>query len=120
MKKILIVDDAPTVRQQISLTLEKEEYTVLEAENGQLGIEMVEKHPDIDLILCDYNMPGMNGFEMIEELNKRNIKIPTMMLTTEVGKQYVQKGKELGLKGWIVKPFDPDKLIKIAQKLTSS
>lgn len=110
MKTILVIDDAPTVRQQIVNLLEEEGYTVLEASNGLEAVAHVKKEKNISFILCDYNMPGMNGFEFFEELAKLDISIPGMMLTTEVAKEYMKKGKELGLKGWIVKPFNPDGL----------
>lgn len=116
-KKVLTLDDGETVRQLISITLESVGFEVIEAENGIEGLRQIEKNPDIAFILCDLNMPEMSGMEFLEELNRQNIKIPTMMLTTEVKRDAVKRGKALGLKGWIVKPFDPPALKEIVTKL---
>ena len=63
MEKILIVDDSETIRSQLRALLEEEGYQILEAEDGTIGLELASSNDDINLILCDFNMPEMDGYE---------------------------------------------------------
>lgn len=117
-KTILCVDDSTTIRLLVSKTLKPLGYTIFEAEDGQKGFDAV-KSEAIDLIIVDVNMPVMDGFEMI-----RNVKTlpkckntPIVFLTTESSADKKEKGKELGVSGWMVKPFESDALIKIVKML---
>ena len=119
MGKVLIVDDSETVRTQLKRVFEEDGFIVLEAENGRVGLEVLkEKASEIDIILCDVNMPEMGGLEMVrlvhenEELNK----IPIFMLTTEASKVSKEIGKDAGVKAWITKPFNPEKVLKAIEK----
>lgn len=118
MAKILNVDDSASIRQMVGFTLKKEGHEVLSAEDGQIGLDTV-KSEKVDMILCDVNMPNMDGITMVTEVRKLpNCKfIPIIMLTTESQPEMKQKGKEAGATGWIVKPFKPEQLIGVLNKV---
>ncbi|MCE9571696.1 MAG: response regulator [Deltaproteobacteria bacterium] len=118
-KRILIVDDSPTVRQQVSATLCQAGYQVLEAIEGLDAIGKVDA--SISMVVCDVNMPRMNGIEMIERLKSdgKGVGIPIVMLTTEGQPALIDRAKKAGAKGWIVKPFKPDLLLAAVKKLTA-
>jgi two-component system chemotaxis response regulator CheY len=118
-KKILIVDDSKTIRQQVSFTLSKGGFEVVEAEDGALGLSALRANLDVALVISDVNMPNMNGIEMVQEIAKDQTvnKIPVIMLTTEGSTELIQKAKEAGAKGWLVKPFKPDQLLAAVSKL---
>ena len=118
-KKILVVDDSKTFRQQISITLERKGYNPIEADDGIEGLEMLDEH-DICIVICDVNMPRMDGITMIEEVKKRaKYQGPIIMLTTEGGRETIEKGRQLGISCWMVKPFDPTTLLVAVEKLTA-
>ena len=117
-QSILIVDDSPTVRQQLRLCLETGGYSVVEAVNGKTGLEQAEK-TKVSMVISDVNMPIMNGIDFIRELRKRPAykTTPVFVLTTESGANYAQIGKEVGATVWIVKPFKPEMLLKGIKKV---
>jgi two-component system chemotaxis response regulator CheY len=119
-KKILIVDDSKTIRQQVSFTLKKGGYTVIEAEDGLQGIEKLKAEGgEIAMVISDVNMPNMNGLEMVEAISKDASlnKVPIVMLTTEGSSELISRARAAGAKGWLVKPFKPDQLIAAVTKL---
>jgi len=118
-KTILIVDDSPTMRQQVRIPLEDAGYTIVEAGDGHQGLAQVDKHPGVALIITDVNMPGMNGLDMLEQLRKdpRHAALPVVVLTTEGKKSLVERAERAGAKGWLVKPFKPEILLAAARKL---
>jgi two-component system chemotaxis response regulator CheY len=118
MKKILIVDDSATVRQQVGLALGQAGYTVLEASDGVEGLAALDKG-DVSLVICDVNMPRMTGLEMLEQVrrNPRHNSLPIVMLTTEGHPALVERAKKAGAKGWIVKPFNAELMISAVGKL---
>jgi two-component system chemotaxis response regulator CheY len=118
-KKVLIVDDSRTIRQQVSFTLSKGGYDVVEAEDGRDGIEKLKANPDVAMIVSDVNMPNMNGLEMVEAISADAAapKPPIVMLTTEGSGEMIARAKQAGAKGWLVKPFKPDQLIAVVAKL---
>ena len=116
-KKILIVDDSRTIRQQVSFTLKKGGYDVVEAEDGVVGIDQLGKNPDIALIISDVNMPNMDGIEMVEKMKSAGTTVPIVRLTTEGAADLIERAKAAGAKGWLVKPFKPDQLIAAVGKL---
>lgn len=118
-KKILIVDDSRTIRQQVSFTLTKGGYEVVEAEDGVQGIEKLKSEGNVAMVISDVNMPNMDGLEMLENINKDASikKVPIIMLTTEGSGDLINRAKSAGAKGWLVKPFEPDQLIAAVNKL---
>ena len=120
-KKILIVDDSKTIRQQVNITLTKGGIDVVEAEDGKLGIEALGQHADIAMVISDVNMPNMGGIEMIEALKQAGTHptLPIIMLTTEGGAALIERAKGAGVKGWLVKPFKPEQLVAAVTKLTA-
>ncbi len=120
MKTILVVDDSSTMRHQVLLTLKQEGFAVAEAVDGQEGLEMVDSGQKIDMVICDINMPNMNGLEMVEKIKAKpeNQTLPILMLTTEGDVSLVKRAKQAGAVGWIVKPFNRIQLIQTVRHLT--
>ena len=118
--KILVVDDSVTVRQQVSLALTQAGFSVVEASDGVDGLMQIGHHPDLSLVLCDVNMPRMDGIAMLEQMkaNGARASLPVLMLTTEAAPALVDRAKKAGAKGWIVKPFKPELLVGAVRKLT--
>jgi len=118
LRKVLIVDDAVTMRQMVSFTLRKGGYDVLEAENGQDALNKLSG-VNVDLIITDLNMPVMDGITLIQNVRKipaMKTK-PILMLTTEGLAAKKDQGKAAGATGWIVKPFNPEKLLQTLAKV---
>ena len=118
MKKILTVDDSASMRAMVQFTLEGEGYQVTEAVDGEDGLEKA-KTTNFDLIISDINMPIMDGIEFVRAMRTlaQYRFTPILMLTTESGVDRKQAGKAAGATGWIVKPFDPQKLIAVVKKV---
>ena len=118
-KRILVVDDSTTVRQQVAQTLARVGFEVREASDGQIGADVIDKDPTISLVICDVNMPRMNGIEMVTTVKResKNAGLPILMLTTDGQRTLIKKAKEAGARGWIVKPFNPTQLVEVVQKL---
>ncbi|WP_437781781.1 response regulator [Sorangium sp. So ce1097] len=119
-KKILLVEDSSTVRQQVGILLQGAGYGTLEADNGRDAIAAVAASKgDLAMIIADVNMPVMNGIEMIQGLREKNLAtgVPILMLTTEGQPELIEKARKAGAKGWIIKPFKPDLLLAAVKKL---
>lgn len=118
-KKVLVVDDSATVRQQVGTALRQAGFTVIEAVDGVDGAARIAATADLALVICDVNMPRMNGLEMVESVrtNPAAAAMPIIMLTTEGDPTLVARAKQAGAKGWIVKPFKPELLVAAAKKL---
>lgn len=119
VRKILIVDDSLTVRQQVGLVLSQAGYEVVEAADGREAVNQVAGNPDLSLVVCDVNMPVMDGLEFLETIKRepQHSNLPVLMLTTEGQPAQIQRAKSAGAKGWMVKPFVPDLLVAAARKL---
>ena len=117
MKKILVIDDSETIRQQVKQALAATGYEIIEAVDGIDGLEKLRAVADLDMALCDVNMPRMNGLDMIAEVQRTGPKIPILMLTTEGQPSLIRRARESGAKGWIVKPFKPELLVAAVTKL---
>jgi len=117
VKKILVIDDSETIRQQVRQALASTGYEIVEAVDGLDGLEKLRAQSDLDMALCDVNMPRLNGLEMIAEVQRSGLKIPILMLTTEGQPSLIKRAREAGAKGWIVKPFKPELLVAAVTKL---
>jgi len=117
-KTILVVDDSSSVRTVVKAALMSAGYNVIEASDGKDGISKLTGEK-VHLIISDVNMPNMNGIEMVKEIKKLpNYKFtPICMLTTESEQSKMAEGKAAGAKAWIVKPFQPPKLLDAVSKL---
>jgi two-component system chemotaxis response regulator CheY len=117
-KRILAVDDSKTMREMVSFTLKGAGYEVMEAEDGKAALVALNGGK-VDAVVTDLNMPNMNGFELIRALRAHPIYkfTPILMLTTEGDASKKEEGKAAGVTGWIVKPFNPDKLIEVVKKV---
>ncbi|HOX32156.1 MAG TPA: response regulator [Spirochaetales bacterium] len=118
-KKILIVDDSAAIRQSISFILKQEGYETVEASDGLEGLAALEKMDAVDLIITDVNMPNLDGIGFIRKARQiAKFKFtPILVLTTESQGSKMNEGKEAGATGWIVKPFNADKLLGIVRKV---
>ena len=118
MHSILAVDDSATMRQMVSFTLKNAGYQVTEAVDGQDAWEKVGDK-NYDLVLTDQNMPRMDGISLTRRLrgHPKFKDTPILILTTESSDQMKQAGRAAGATGWLVKPFDPGRLIEVIQKV---
>ncbi|QSA98692.1 response regulator [Methylococcus sp. EFPC2] len=117
-KTILAVDDSPSIRKMVSFTLKSAGYEVIEATDGVDGLEKATSNA-VGLVLTDQNMPRMDGLTLIRSLRAlpQYAHIPILMLTTESSDVMKAQGKAAGATGWMVKPFDPAKLIQVIKKV---
>jgi two-component system chemotaxis response regulator CheY len=121
-KKVLIVDDSSTIRRQVASVLIEAGFDVMEAGDGVDGAERIRATPDLALVLCDVNMPRLNGLEMLESLSAdiQARSLPVVMLTTEGEPQAILRAKQAGARAWIVKPFKEHLLVGAVRKLTEA
>ena len=118
LRKILIVDDAVSMRQMVGFTLRQGGFEVVEAEHGQDALNKLQGL-QVDLIITDLNMPVMDGITLIQNVRKLPAMKtkPILMLTTEGLAAKKEQGKAAGATGWIIKPFDPEKLLQTIAKV---
>jgi two-component system chemotaxis response regulator CheY len=117
-KVVLTVDDSASIRQMVSFTLKSAGYEVLEAADGEEGLTKA-KGRTVDLVLTDQNMPKMDGLTLIKSLRglPQYRSTPILMLTTESSEAMKSAGRSAGATGWLVKPFDPSKLLEVVKKV---
>ncbi len=115
---ILAVDDSASMRQMVSFTLKHAGYTVIEAADGRQALDLARAHR-VNLVLTDVNMPEMDGITLVRELRRLDAYkfVPMLMLTTEAGQDKKLQGKAAGATGWLVKPFNPEKLLSTIAKV---
>ena len=115
---VATIDDSKTMREMMSHTLSEAGYQVLEAEDGQHALEVL-KGKTADVVITDLNMPNMDGLELIKALRQTQeyASTPILMLTTESDSEKKNAGRQAGATGWIVKPFDPPKLLAVLKKV---
>lgn len=118
MARIMAVDDSPSIRKMVSLTLRSAGHDVLVAEDGDEAYELA-KTESVELVITDLYMPNVNGIELVAKLRQLdNYRyIPLLFLTTESSGDMKKKGKEAGATGWIVKPFVPEGLLATIDKV---
>src|SRR6201995_1204062 len=119
MPRILAVDDSPSMRQMVGVTLKSAGYEVLEACDGQEALNMAKEQAAVDLVITDVNMPNMDGITLVRELRllPHFRGVPLLVLTTEATEKKKQEGKAAGATGWIVKPFDPQRLLSAVARV---
>jgi two-component system chemotaxis response regulator CheY len=118
-KKVLVVDDSVTIRQQVAAALLSGGFEIVEAIDGEDALSKLRATKDLALVLCDVNMPRMNGLDLLDAANKAAFGVPFVMLTTEGQPDLIARAKSSGAKGWIVKPFKPELLVAAVRKLTA-
>lgn len=118
MPLILTVDDSPSMRKMVSFTLTGAGYQVVEAVDGVDAFEKAQAQ-SFDLVLTDQNMPRLDGLGLTRKLREHPQfkSIPILMLTTESSDLMKQAGRAAGATGWLVKPFDPARLIEVVKKV---
>lgn len=119
MAKVLVVDDSSTVRNEVSGYLSAQGIEVSTAVDGLDGLSKIQQDPNLKLVLCDVNMPNMDGLTMVEKVKQSGKSISIIMLTTESNPNMKQRGKDAGVKGWIVKPFNGEAAIAGIKKMIS-
>ena len=121
-KRVLIVDDSPSVRQQVGMALRQGGFEVVDGVDGVDGADKLYKDASIGMVICDINMPRLNGLDMVEKIKSdaRFAKLPIVMLTSEDNPVLVERAKKAGAKGWIIKPFRADLLVATVRKLMAA
>jgi len=119
MAKILVIDDSESLRGQVKRDLEAAGHQVVEAYDGMNALEVMAATPDTNLIICDVNMPRMDGLTFCIKLKEIHnaAKYPIFMLTTECSTEMKLKGKENGVVAWITKPYVADKMLVAVDKI---
>lgn len=117
-KTIMVIDDSASIRQVVNLTLKKAGYEVVEACDGQDALNKLPAQK-LNLIVCDVNMPNMDGITFLKSLKSAPSHkfTPVIMLTTESQESKKQEGKMAGAKAWVVKPFKPEQMLEAVSKL---
>ena len=119
-KTVLTVDDSRTMRDMLRLALAGSGYRVVQAIDGLDGLEVLEAE-GADVIITDLNMPRLDGFGFIEQVrsNERHRATPILVLTTESAPEIKERARDAGATGWIVKPFDPEKLRSALRRVSA-
>ena len=118
-KRVLVVDDSETVRQQVAGALENAGFSVTQATDGIDALEQIGR-TSFSAVVLDVNMPRLNGLEMLERLMsdpKHDAELPLLVLTTEVQPSMIQRAKKAGARAWMVKPVKLEQLVSAVTKL---
>lgn len=120
-KTILAIDDSPSVRMMVQMTLSGAGYTVVLAVDGEDGLQKAAEHRP-DAVLTDQNMPRLDGIGFIRRFRTTpaSAGVPVVFISTESSSGIVQQAREAGATGWIVKPFDQAKLLGVVSKLVKA
>jgi two-component system chemotaxis response regulator CheY len=119
MAQVLVVDDSNTMREIVSTFLSRNGFEVAVANDGRDGLQRLQDDPAIRLVVSDINMPNMDGLTMAEKIRKDlgNTAVRIVMLTTEDNADMRARGKDIGITGWIVKPFRGEAVLGPFRKL---
>ena len=119
MARILAVDDSASMRQMVGLTLKSVGHDVISAVDGVDWLAKASIGRPVDLVITDVNMPNLDGMTLVRELRRlpQYQGVPVLVLTTEASTERKQEGRNAGATGWIVKPFDPDRLLATIDKV---
>ncbi len=118
VKRVMTVDDSRTMRDMVAFTLRSAGFQVTAAEDGKQALGMLAAHP-VDVVITDLNMPVMDGVALIRALraDPKWRALPILMLTTESDSSKKAEGRSAGATGWIVKPFNPEKLVEVVNRV---
>ena len=116
--RVLTVDDSRTILAMLRHTLSNAGFEVLQAEDGKQGLDIL-RNETVDVVITDINMPVMDGIQCIKEVRASGLyqSLPILILTTETSQDKRNEGKAAGGTGWIVKPFEPEKLISVIHRV---
>ena len=119
MPKVLVVDDSAAIRSALREMLESKGYSVVEAEDGLLGLEVAKENPDISLLISDMQMPVMDGLEMCERLREipEFSKLPIFILSSVASVELKARGKAAGVMLWVIKPHNKENLLQVIAKV---
>ena len=112
-KSVLIVDDSGVIRKMLARSLRQaglDHGEIYEGSDGVEGLKQLEQHPDVGVILSDWNMPNMDGLTFVKSIRERGLTIPIIMITTEATDTKVSEVKAAGANGYVCKPFTPELL----------
>lgn len=120
-KTVLTVDDSKSMRDLLKLALSSQGFSVIQAEDGVHGLEVLREQARPDVIITDINMPRMDGFEFIEGVRRTDAyrAIPILVLTTESDPTKKDRARKAGATGWVVKPFDATKLADAIRRVAA-
>jgi len=110
-KKLLVIDDSPTLRKVLEFYLKKNDYLVETANNGKVGLSAI-KNENFDLIILDMQMPVMSGKDVLLAMRDIELETPIMILSAEKDKDMIKMGLELGALFYMTKPFKPNKIVE--------
>ena len=118
MRTILAVDDSTSMRQMVGHVLREAGFRVIEASDGEEALELARRER-VDAVITDHNMPRMDGLSLVRLLRAMDdyARTPIVLLTTESSDEMKQRGREAGATGWMVKPFDPMRLIEMCRRI---
>ncbi len=116
MPRILVIDDASTIRDSLRQLLTGHGFDVVEADCGEQALERLGQMP-IDLAISDLNMPGMDGLTLCTHIKAQGYNLPIFMLTTQTSVELKAKAKDVGVVAWIIKPHKDEMLLKGIQKV---
>ncbi|MEY4764409.1 MAG: hypothetical protein RI907_1082 [Pseudomonadota bacterium] len=118
-KTILIVDDSTSLRTLVKMTLSRAGYDVIEACDGVDALKQLDRAAKVHLVVCDVNMPNMDGITFVGEAKKspKHKFVPVIMLTTEDDGTRMQQAKAAGARAWLTKPFNPPALLDTVQRV---
>jgi two-component system chemotaxis response regulator CheY len=114
---ILVVDDSITILELLAEALEPEGFETLKATDGEDALAKLMSRKEIVLVMCDVNMPRMNGLDLLASARNRGLEVPFLMLTTEAQPELIERARGLGAKGWMVKPVKPQLLVSAVQAI---
>lgn len=118
-RTVLVIDDSITVRQVVSATLDRAGYQVIQAADGLDAIAQLQRHPEIELMTCDVEMPRLNGFEFLMRYKQETqlSQVPVIMLTSRSNEKHQQLAQQLGAAAYLTKPFDQNELVQLVDRL---
>lgn len=117
-EKILIVDDSPSTVMLMKFSLEKENYKVLTASNGNDALGVLENTDGVKCVVTDINMPGISGIDLVKKIREtiRYKFVPVIVLTSADKPDNKRASRRVGATGWIDKPFKPESLLRVVKK----